>query len=66
MGNELLTVQSAAQRLQIAPEVLRKLIRRGVGPPVVRLGPRRIRIAEQDLEEFILRHRIKPGRELGR
>ena len=51
----LLTVQEAGQRLHLAPEVLRRMIRQGV-IAAVRLGPRRIRISEAELEAFVKRH----------
>ncbi len=64
MGDKLLTVEEAAERLGTPPRFVRRLIaERRIA--FVRLGARKgcpVRIAERDLGEFVASGRVEPIR----
>lgn len=60
---QLLTVEEAAQRLNMSRKALYTRISRDEGPPVVRLSRRTYRIDERDLAEWIESKREQPRAE---
>jgi predicted DNA-binding transcriptional regulator AlpA len=47
------TLRETAALLSIHEKTLRRLIKRGEGPPVVRLSPNRVGIRDSDREAYI-------------
>jgi predicted DNA-binding transcriptional regulator AlpA len=59
---KLITRQEAAARASISLRHLERLIGNGQGPPLVRLGARRIAIVEADFEAWLSsRRQVPPG-----
>lgn len=59
---QLITRQQAAQRAAISLRHFERLIARGEGPSIIRLGERRIAISESDFTVWIAsRRRAAPG-----
>lgn len=56
----LLTRQQAAARLEIGLRTLDRLISRGV-IPAYRVGPKLVRLREDDLEKYITRQQVAPA-----
>ncbi len=52
MTDELLTVEQAAERLQMHPDTVRRLLREGQLPGR-KIGPRRWRISAAALQKYI-------------
>lgn len=58
----LITRKEAAARAAISLRHLERLIGNGEGPPIVRLGARRVGIAESDLNQWLAsRRHVPPG-----
>ncbi len=58
----LITRKEAAIRAAISLRHLERLIGNGEGPPIVRLGARRVAIAEADLDQWLAsRRHVPPG-----
>ena len=58
----ILTLDQAAQRASITRRTLERLRSEGQGPAIVQLSKRRVGIAEDDLERWLLsRRRPVPG-----
>ncbi len=62
---EWLTIEQAAQWLQVSTKTIRRYIEAG-SLPAVNLGGRAIRIRRQDLEAFLQNRRVEPGVSLRR
>lgn len=58
---QLLDYRQAARFLGITPGNLRVRVHRGLGPPVIRLGPRSVRFRERDLRAWMQRVMVLPA-----
>lgn len=59
---KILTRKETAARGAISLRHLERLIGNGEGPPIIRLGARRIGIAEEDLDQWLAsRRNLPPG-----
>jgi predicted DNA-binding transcriptional regulator AlpA len=59
---QVLTLDQAAQRAGIVRRTLERLLAVGEGPATIQLSKRRVGIAENDLEAWLIsRRRIPPG-----
>ena len=56
-AQQLLTVSEAAKQLKLTEKALRQILHRGAGPPLIRLGPRTIRISRVDLDRWVFSKR---------
>lgn len=61
MGDELLTIEEAANILKVSKVQIYRLWKKGE-LPVVRMGRRYTRIRRQDIDSFIERHTDRGGR----
>ena len=59
---KLRTCKETAARDAMSLRHLQRLIAKGEGPPIIRLGERRIAIAEEDNDQWLAsRRRLPPG-----
>ena len=58
----LITVDMAAERLLVSRKTVDRMIRRGV-LPAYRIGPKAVRIDEDDLDAYVKGNRVAPVRE---
>jgi predicted DNA-binding transcriptional regulator AlpA len=58
---QVLTMVEAARRASVCRRSLERYISLGEGPAVIRLSPRRVGIADSDLEAWLLKRR-RPAR----
>lgn len=61
MGDELLTIEEAANILKVSKVQIYRLWKKGE-LPVVRMGRRYTRIRRQDIDAFVERHTDRGGR----
>jgi len=58
-GASLYTIPEAAARLRVCPRTIWRLIKRGTGPPILRIC-RKVFIRHDDLERWMLSHTQAP------
>ena len=62
MGLIVLSKKKAAERANVSLRHFERLIANGEGPPLVRLGPRRVGIIEEDSDAWLRSRRsVPPG-----
>ena len=63
---QVLSLDQAAQRAGIVRRTLERLLAVGEGPATIQLSKRRVGVAEDDLEAWLIsRRRIPPGSKCG-